>query len=128
MSDSSNNGDELVSVKDVRIKLPRRTLRTIIDGAKTTPSKHGMVDFNAGVTDKTIVDGFTIRNLPPQNHHIPGHAHGLNIRGASPVIMNCYIKDMGSTGIGSHVVYNDQESPRDNTALIVQPTQQSSKT
>ena len=111
VSDSSDNGDELVSVENARIQLPRRTLRTIIDGSKSSSSKHGMVDFNAGITDKTIVDGFTIRNLPPQNHHIPGHAHGLNIRGASPVIMNCYIKDMGSTGIGNHVVYNDQESP-----------------
>jgi parallel beta-helix repeat protein len=114
LSDSSNNGDEPVSVANAEIQLPRRTLRTIIDGIKSTPSKHGMIDFNVGVTNKTIVDGFTIRNLPHQNHHIPGHAHGLNIRGASPVIMNCYIKDMGSTGIGSHVVYNDQDSPMEN--------------
>lgn len=111
VSDSTDNGNEPVSIENARLQLPRRTLRTIIDGSKTIPSKHGMVDFNPGVTNKTILDGFTIRNLPPQNHHIPGHAHGLNIRGASPIIMNCYIKDMGSTGIGSHVVYNDQESP-----------------
>ncbi|MDH3346705.1 MAG: right-handed parallel beta-helix repeat-containing protein [Desulfobulbaceae bacterium] len=114
VSDSSDNGDELVSVKNALIQLPRRTLRTIIDGIKTTPSKHGMIDFNPGVTNKTIVDGFTVRNLPHQDHHTPGHAHGLNIRGASPIIMNCYIKDMGSTGIGSHVVFNDQESPIEN--------------
>ncbi len=111
LSDSSERGNDLVPVENARIRLPRRTLRTIIDGSKTTPSKHGMVDFNPGVSNKTIIDGFTIRNLPHQNHHIPGHAHGLNVRGASPVIMNCYIKDMGSTGIGSHVVYNDQQSP-----------------
>jgi parallel beta-helix repeat protein len=111
VSDSTDNGNEPVYIENARLQLPRRTLRTIIDGSKTIPSKHGMVDFNPGVTNKTILDGFTIRNLPPQNHHIPGHAHGLNIRGASPIIMNCYIKDMGSTGIGSHVVYNDQESP-----------------
>ncbi len=110
VSDSSENGNELVSVANARIQLPRRVLRTIIDGSKTTPSKHGMVDFNPGVSRKTIIDGFTIRNLPAQDHHVPGHAHGLNIRGASPLVMNCYIKDMGSTGIGSHVVYNDQES------------------
>jgi parallel beta-helix repeat protein len=111
VSDSIDNGNETVVVENAKIQLPRRTLRTIIDGTGTTPSKHGMIDFNPGVTNKTIIDGFTIRNLPPQNHHIPGHAHGLNVRGASPVIMNCYIKDMGSTGIGSHVVYNDQGSP-----------------
>lgn len=111
VSDKGENGDELVPVDGARLSLPLRTLRTIIDGSKATPSKHGMVDFNPGVGPKTIVDGFTIRNLPHQNHHTPGHAHGLNIRGASPVIMNCLIKDMGSTGIGSHVVYNDQETP-----------------
>lgn len=111
VSSSAENGDELVTVEGARLRLPRRTLRTIIDGSKATPSKHGMVDFNAGVTRNTIIDGFTICNLPHQNHHTPGHAHGLNVRGASPVIMNCLIRDMGSTGIGNHVVYNDQESP-----------------
>lgn len=110
VSDSSDNGDELVAVPNSIIKLPRRTIRTIIDGSKTTPSKHGMVDFDPGLGRKTIIDGFTIQNLPLQNHHIPGHAHGLNIRGASPVITNCLINNMGSTGIGSHVVYNDQEN------------------
>ncbi len=111
ISAAGDNGNQLTAVDNARIQLPRRTLRTIIDGSKSKTSKHGMFDFNPGVTDKTIIDGFTIRNLPSQNHHIPGHAHGLNIRGASPIIMNCYIKDNGSTGIGSHVVYNDQQSP-----------------
>ena len=110
VSDSSDHGDELVAVPDAQIKLPKRTLRTIIDGSKTTPSKHGMVDFDPGVGRKTVIDGFTIQNLPMQNHHVPGHAHGLNVRGASPVITNCLIQNMGSTGIGSHVVYNDQDS------------------
>lgn len=110
-SDASDNGNELVAVPGAsHLKLPQRTLRTIIDGSKTTPSKHGMVDFDPGVGRKSIIDGFTIQNLPMQNHHIPGHAHGLNVRGASPVITNCLIQNMGSTGIGSHVVYNDQES------------------
>jgi len=70
-----------------------------------------MFDFNPGIGRKTIIDGFTIQNLPPQNHHIPGHAHGLNVRGASPVITNCLIRNNGSTGIGNHVVYHDQDSP-----------------
>lgn len=109
VSDSSDHGNELIAVDGAMLKLPRRTLRTIIDGSKTTPSKHGMIDFDPGVERKTIVDGFTIRNLPMQNHHIPGHAHGLNIRGASPVITNCLVHNMGSTGIGNHVVYNDQD-------------------
>ncbi|MFP7755170.1 right-handed parallel beta-helix repeat-containing protein [Thermodesulfobacteriota bacterium B35] len=110
-SDAAEDGDRLVPVKNCLLKLPRRTLRTIIDGSESAPSSHGMIDFAPGVGRKTIIDGFTIQNLPPQNHHIPGHAHALNVRGASPVIMNCLIRNNGSTGIGSHVVYNDQDAP-----------------
>jgi len=111
VSDASGDGDTLVAVEGARLKLPRRTLRTILDGSKSKPSHHGMIDFGPGVGRKTIVDGFTIRNLPEQDHHVPGHAHGLNVRGASPVIMNCYLHDNGSTGIGNHVVYRDQADP-----------------
>jgi hypothetical protein len=110
ISDSADGGGELVPVENAMLKLPRRTLRTIIDGSGTPPSEHGMFDFNPGLGRKTIIDGFTIQNLPRQNHHIPGHAHGLNVRGASPVITNCLIRNMGSTGIGNHVVYYDQDS------------------
>ena len=111
VSDDSDDGNALVAVEGARLKLPRRTLRTILDGSKAKPSRHGMIDFNPGVGRKTIVDGFTIRNLPRQDHHIPGHAHGLNVRGASPVITNCYLHGNGSTGIGNHVVYRDQAEP-----------------
>jgi hypothetical protein len=111
VSDSADGGDELVPVEGAMLKLPRRTLRTIIDGSKSKTSHNGMFDFNPGVGRKTIIDGFTIQNLPAQNHHIPGHAHGLNVRGASPVITNCLIRNIGSTGIGNHVVYHDQDSP-----------------
>jgi hypothetical protein len=110
VSDSANGGDKLVAVEGARLKLPGRALRTIIDGSKAKPSRRGMIDFNAGVGRNTVVDGFTVQNLPMQDHHIPGHAHALNVRGASPVIMNCYVRKNGSTGIGSHVVYADQES------------------
>jgi hypothetical protein len=111
VSDSANGGDKLVAVEGARLRLPQRTLRTIIDGSKDKPSHHGMIDFDPGVGRNTIIDGFTIQNLPMQDHHIPGHAHGLNVRGASPVIVNCYIRKNGSTGIGNHVVYADQQSP-----------------
>lgn len=111
VSDASDDGDSPVEVKGALLKLPRRALRTILDGSKAKPSRHGMIDFNPGVGRKTIVDGFTIRNLPRQDHHVPGHAHGLNVRGASPVIMNCYLHDNGSTGIGNHVVFHDQGAP-----------------
>jgi parallel beta-helix repeat protein len=110
VSDSAKGGDELVAVKGARMKLPRRTMRTIIDGSKAKTSRQGMIDFDAGLGRNTIIDGFTIQNLPKQNHHIPGHAHGLNVRGASPVIVNCYVRNNGSTGIGNHVVYADQGS------------------
>ncbi len=109
VSDSAAGGDELLAVEGARLKLPRRTLQTIIDGSKSEASRHGMIDFNPGVGRNAVVDGFTVQNLPKQDHHIPGHAHAINIRGASPIIMNCYVRTNGSTGIGSHVVYADQD-------------------
>ncbi|MDY6838654.1 MAG: right-handed parallel beta-helix repeat-containing protein [Thermodesulfobacteriota bacterium] len=108
-SDSAGGGDEPVTVEGATMSLPRRTLRTIIDGSRASPSHHGMIDFDGGVGRHTIVDGFTIQHLPKQDHHVPGHAHALNVRGSSPVIMNCYVRKNGSTGIGSHVVYGDQD-------------------
>jgi len=113
VSDASGEGNKLEAVEGARLQLPLRTLQTIIDGSKAGPSDHGrgMIDFDPGVGRNTIVDGFTIQNLPMQNHHIPGHAHALNLRGASPVIMHCYVRNNGSTGIGSHVVYGDQDDP-----------------
>ena len=111
VSDSSNKGDELVPVDQAIVQLPRRTLRTIIDGSKSSPSHHGMFDFTEGLGSTTIIDGFTIQNLPKQNHHEPGHAHAINMRGASAVVMNCVIRNNGSTGIGSHVFFKDQEPP-----------------
>lgn len=109
VSDSAKGGDELVTVEGARMKLSRRTMRTIIDGSRSETSWRGMIDFDAGLGRNTIIDGFTLQNLPKQNHHIPGHPHGLNVRGASPIIMNCYVRSNGSTGIGSHVVFEDQD-------------------
>jgi adenylate cyclase len=111
VSDAAAGGDEPVAVEGARLRLPRRTMRTIIDGSKSKSSTCGMMDFNPGVGRNTIVDGFTIQNLPKQDHHVPGHAHALNVRGASPIIMNCYLRNNGSTGIGNHVVYADQDTP-----------------
>jgi hypothetical protein len=111
MSAVADQGDKMVSVAGAYLKLPQRTVRTIIDGSKSQPSHRGIIDFNPGVGPKTIIDGFTIQNLPKQDHHVPGHAHAINVRGASPVILNCYVRNNGSTGIGNHVVYTDQDSP-----------------
>jgi hypothetical protein len=110
VSDSSGGGNKPVAVEGARLKLPQRALQTIVDGSKAKASRHGMLDFDPGVGRNTIVDGFTLQNLPMQDHHIPGHAHALNLRGASPVVMNCYVRNNGSTGIGSHVVFKDQDN------------------
>ncbi len=109
VSDGSDGGEDMAPVEGAWLQLPRRALRTIIDGSRAMPSNRGMIDFNTGVGRHTIVDGFTVQNFPKQNHHVPGHAHAVNARGASPVITNCYVRDNGSTGIGSHVAFRDQE-------------------
>lgn len=111
VSDAGTDGDELVPVEGALLKLPRRTTATILDGSKAKPSPHGMIDFAAGSGRNTVVDGFTLTNLPKQDHHQPNHAHGVNIRGASPTILRCWIHHNGSTGIGSHAVFKDHESP-----------------
>jgi hypothetical protein len=108
VSHGADGGDEPVAVEGARLKLPRRALRTVLDGARSEQSAHGMIDFAPGAGRATLVDGFTIQNLPKQNHHQPYHAHGINIRGASPTITNCLVRRNGSTGIGNHVIYQDQ--------------------
>nr|MBF0221997.1 right-handed parallel beta-helix repeat-containing protein [Desulfobulbaceae bacterium] len=102
-------GNSLQAVDGAMTMLPRRTGRTIIDGAKDQSSPVAMLTFSTGASRNTIVDGFTIQNLPNENHHNPGHSHAVNLRGASPVIMNCYVVNNGSTGIGNHVTYLDQD-------------------
>ncbi len=111
VSDAGADGDELVPVEGAVLRLPRRALRTILDGSKAEASPRGMIDFTNGLGRHTVVDGFTIRNLPKQNHHLPAHAHGINVRGASPVIMNCYVHHNGSTGIGNHATFRDAGQP-----------------
>lgn len=111
VSDAGTDGDELVPVEGAVLRLPRRTLRTILDGSKAQASSRGMIDFTDGIGRHTVVDGFTIRNLPRQDHHLPGHAHGVNVRGASPVILNCWVHHNGSTGIGNHATFRDVGLP-----------------
>ena len=71
--------------------------RTIVDsnGKDNTPVVEG--------ADYATIDGFTLTGLPPLDHHVPGHAHGINCRGASMIVINNIIHDMGSTGVGNHV-------------------------
>ncbi len=110
-SDPAEGGDEPVAVEGALNRLPRRALRTILDGSKAKASSRGMVDVEPGAGRDTVVDGFTVQNLPKQDHHKPGHAHAINVRGSSPVVANCLVRGNGSTGIGNHAVFADQDKP-----------------
>ncbi len=105
VSDVANGGNNPVPVEGGQLKLPERTFRTIIDGSKAKGSSYWIIDFHEGVGRNTIVDGFTIENLPVQGYHILTNAYAINVRGGSPVIMNSCIRKNGGTGIGNHVSY-----------------------
>jgi hypothetical protein len=83
-SDSSGDGDELVAGPG-RKKVFRRALRTIIDGTgyPAFTKAQPMVEFPAGITRATILDGFTITKMPEVDHTLPGHAHTIQCRGSS---------------------------------------------
>ncbi|MFQ5645489.1 MAG: right-handed parallel beta-helix repeat-containing protein [bacterium] len=53
--------------------------------------------------DFAAIDGFGLTGLGILDHHTPGHAHGIQCRGHSAIIINNEIYRMGSTGIGNHV-------------------------
>jgi len=115
-SDSADSGDELVNGPGQK-KVLRRAQRTIIDGTGYpgfTDAKP-MVEFPAGITRATLLDGFTITKMPEVNHTLPGHAHTLQCRGSSPVIRNNIVIDNGSSGIGSHARFKEGElvSPKE---------------
>jgi hypothetical protein len=105
VSDASDGGDKMTPVEGGQCKLPVRTFRTIIDGSKAKGSAYWVVSFEEGAGPTTILDGFTIEHLPVQDHHILSSSYAVNIQGASPVIMYCYIRKNGSMGIGNHVTY-----------------------
>lgn len=79
--------------------------RTIIDAGGQTD---GAVVEGA---DGAVIDGFTLTGLGKVNHHLPGHPHGVQCRGASSVIINNIVHHMGSTGIGSHMNKGKNASP-----------------
>lgn len=106
-SDPANGGDEPVAVEGAALPVPRRALRTILDGTGFDPSSRGVVDVEPGAGRDTVLDGFTIQNLAKQDHHRPDHAHAINIRGASPIVVHNLVRDNGSTGIGCHAVFDD---------------------
>jgi hypothetical protein len=110
-SDPANSGDELVDGPG-RKKVLRRARRTIIDGTgyPDFTDARPMVEFPAGITRATLLDGFTITKMPEVDHTLPGHAHILQCRGSSPVIRNNIIIDNGSSGIGSHARFKERKN------------------
>lgn len=111
-SDSSNNGDKLVEGPGQK-KVLQRAIRTIIDGSgyPSHTQARPMVEFPAGITKATILDGFTITNMPEVDHTLPGHAHTVQCRGSSPVVRNNIVINNGSSGIGSHAQFKTGSPP-----------------
>lgn len=96
-----------------QMQVLKRALRTIIDGSGFPGGGQAkpLVKFDEGVSEATILDGFIITNMPKVNHMLPGHAHTVECRGASPTIINNIIYNNGSSGIGSHATFRDEHIP-----------------
>jgi parallel beta-helix repeat protein len=78
--------------------------RTIVDA-------HGEQKPVVEGADGAVIDGFTLTGVGQVDHHQPGHPHGVQCRGTSPIILNNIIYNIGSTGIGSHVKEGRQAAP-----------------
>jgi hypothetical protein len=122
VSDNSNGGDDPTDIvvdddlpvaNQIQKKALKRTLRTIIDGTGFPDYTDAvpMVDFPEGLTEVTILDGFSITNMPQVNHTLPGHAHTVQCRGSSPTVLNNFVYNNGSSGIGSHATFQDENLP-----------------
>jgi hypothetical protein len=84
-----------------------------------------MVNFVAGTTRNTHLDGFTVRLMPEQDHTIPGHGHTLQARGSSPIIRHNLIYNNGSTGVGVHASWKETtpvSPPCEATPTLAQET------
>ncbi len=78
--------------------------RTIVDA-------HGELKPVVEGADGAVIDGFTLTGTGRVDHHVPGHPHGVQSRGTSPVIINNIIYNIGSTGIGSHAKGDKPAAP-----------------
>ncbi|MFH1050802.1 MAG: right-handed parallel beta-helix repeat-containing protein [bacterium] len=78
-----------------------RALRTKIHSEGLRDSEDNITPV-VNMADGSVIDGFEITGMDTVNHHLPGHSHAVQNRGASGTIMNCIVHDNGSTGIGSH--------------------------
>ncbi|MFQ5647339.1 MAG: DUF1565 domain-containing protein, partial [bacterium] len=118
VSYASEGGNEKIDGPGQK-KVLKRAAGTIIDG-EDLPAKP-MVSFPAGITRRTVLDGFTITGMPPVDHTRPGHAHTVECRGSSPVIRNNIIYDNGSTGIGSHGTFKGRDFRKEDLSLTAAP-------
>ncbi len=78
---------------------------------RTTIDANGELKPVVEGADGAVIDGFTLTGLGKVNHHVPGHPHGIQCRGASAIIINNIVYNMGSTGIGSHVRDGKEAAP-----------------
>lgn len=110
-SDPLDDGNDLVDGPGKK-KVLRRALRTIIDGTGYPDFNEAlpMVEFPAGITRATVMDGLTITKMPEVNHTLPNHAHTIQCRGSSPTVINNIVINNGSSGIGSHATFKETSS------------------
>jgi len=115
-SDNSSEGDKLVEItvddnifisgheaSILKKKTTERTIRTIISGTGFPDYQNAkpMVTFEDGAGENTILDGFTIINMPEVDYSSPNHAHTVQCRGSSPTIINNFIYNNGALGISA---------------------------
>ncbi|MEW5802833.1 MAG: right-handed parallel beta-helix repeat-containing protein [bacterium] len=120
VSDAAGSGGSLVAgpgyadtlYGEESKKVLARAVATVIDGTgfPSGTSASPMIDFPKGATVGTLVDGFTITHMPAVDHTLPGHAHTLQMRGASGTVINCIVNDNGSSGIGSHALFHGEDT------------------
>ncbi len=78
--------------------------RTIVDA-------HGELKPVVEGADGAVIDGFTLTGTGLVDHHVPGHPHGVQSRGTSPIVINNIVYNIGSTGIGSHAKGDKPAAP-----------------
>jgi len=96
---------ETIVLKDgvtVRSEGSERELENHTAAHRTIIDANGVLKAVVEMAENATINGFSITGLGKVNHHVPGHAHGVQSRGVTGKIINNIIHDIGSTGIGSH--------------------------
>jgi len=127
-SDNSSDGDKLVEITvddnifisgheaDIlKKKASKRTLGTIISGTGFPDYYNAkpMVAFEEGASEDTILDGFTIINMPEVDYANPNHVHTVQCRGSSPSIINNFIYNNGALGISAQASFTGRRKARE---------------